>query len=122
MIKFDETFVSTGEIILKKQRKPRWGYKIINCPICKSKTFEYCSYSEYGWGIVEQHGNCNRCGYLIEQAYSPSCDCFWDVKKGFKDRFGKYYSKNVKKHKRIRRKLGIKRTDYDINPEWIHYI
>ena len=107
---------------MKKQRKPRWGYIIINCPICKSKTFEYSYYSEYGWGIVEQHGNCNRCGYLIEQAYSPTNDCFWYIKKGFKNHFGKYYPKNVKKHKRIRRKLGIKRTDYDINPEWINYI
>ena len=103
-----------------KRRKPRWGYSIISCPICKAKTFEYCSYSEFGWGIVEQHGNCSRCGYLIEQAYSPSFDCFLDIKKGFKNSFGVYYPKNIKKHKRIRRKLGIK--NYEINPEWINYI
>ena len=101
---------------MKKQRKPRWCYKIITCPICKSKTFEHCSYSEYGLGIVGQHGNCNRCGYLIEQAYSPSFDCFWDIKKSFKNSSGIYYPKNIKKHKRIRRKLGIKKTDYEVNP------
>lgn len=86
------------------------------------KDFEYCSYSEDYWGTVEQRGNCSRCGYMIEQAYSPSIDCFWDIKKGFKNAFGTYYPKNIKKHKRIRRKLGIKNSDYEINPEWINYI
>lgn len=104
-----------------KKLKPKYPwYKIIDCPICKSKTFEYISYSEWGWGIVEQHGHCHRCGYIIEQAYSPAIECFWDIKKGFKNAFGQYFPKNIKKHKRIRRKLNIK--NIDVNPEWIHYI
>lgn len=107
---------------MKKQRKPRWGYQFDKCPICKTKTFEYCSYSEFGWGTVEQHGSCSRCGFIVEQAYSPTFCCFWDIEKGFKHPNGTYYAKNVKKHKRTRRKLGIKNTDYEINPEWLNYI
>lgn len=100
--------------------KLRYGNKLIICPICKSKAFDYCSYSEWGWGIVEQHGICNRCGYCIEQAYSPSMEGFEDIKKGFKNYYGEYFPKNIKKHKRIRRKLEIRNVD--VNPEWVHYI
>lgn len=32
---------------MKKQRKPKWGYQFDKCHICKTKTFEYCSYSEF---------------------------------------------------------------------------
>ena len=88
--------------------------RVIECPICKSKTFEYCSYSEESWGIVEQHGYCSRCGYTVEQAYSPVYEAFWDVKRGFKHQSGHYVPKNVKRHKRIRRKLGIK--NIEVNP------
>lgn len=50
-----------------KKLKPTYPwYKIEKCPICQSKTFEYMSCSEYGWGIVEQHGHCHRCGYIVE--------------------------------------------------------
>lgn len=77
---------------------------------------------EFGWGTVEQHGSCSRCGFIVEQAYSSTFCCFWDIEKGFKHPNGTYYAKNVKKHKRIRRKLGIKNTDYEINPEWLNYI
>lgn len=90
------------------------------CPICKSKTFEYDSYREDCWGVVEQHGYCKRCGYRIEQAYSPIMDGFMDIKKGFKNCNGEYFPKNVKRHRRIRKKLGIK--GYDINPQWMFYI
>ena len=90
------------------------------CPICKSKTFNYVSYSECDWGIVEQHGYCDRCGYVVEQAYSSVYKAFWDIKRGFRHPSGKYYPKNVKKHKRIRKKLGIK--NIEVNPVWIHYI
>lgn len=86
-------------------QKLRYGYEFITCPMCKSKTFDYCSYSEGYWGIVEQHGYCNRCGYVIEQAYSPSMESFSDIKKGFKNSFGEYYPKNIRKHKRVRKKL-----------------
>lgn len=87
---------------------------IIECPICHSKTFEYVSYPEDPYGIIEQHGYCIRCGYRIEQVYSPILTAFVDVKRGFKSPFGGYISKNVKKHKRIRRKLGIK--NIEVNP------
>lgn len=93
---------------------------VIDCPICGSNTFNYISYSEYCWGIVEQHGYCNRCGYIIEQAYSPVHEAFWDIKKGFKDSSGKYHPKNVKKHKRIRRKMNVK--NIEINPCWCYFI
>lgn len=104
-----------------KKLKPKYSWsKIIECPICESKTFEYMSYSEYGWGIVEQYGHCHRCGYIIHQAYSPVYDAFWDVKRGFKLPSGKYVPKNIKKHKRIRRKKNIK--NIEVNPLWIKYI
>ena len=105
------------------KQKPRYGYKFENCPICKYKTFEYCSYSDNYWGAiitVERHGNCTRCGYRIEQAYSEPLEGIWDIKKGFKNPFGEYFPKNIKKHKRIRRKLGIK--DIEVNPVWVYYI
>ena len=94
--------------------------KQIVCPICSSEKFEYVSYSEECYGIVEQHGYCDKCGYTVEQAYSPVFEAFWDIKRGFKHPSGKYYSKNVKRHKRIRRKLGIK--NIEINPLWIYYM
>lgn len=94
---------------MKKQRKPRWGYSIISCPICKEKTFEYCSYSEFGLGIVEQHGSCSRCGFIVEQAYSPTFCCFWDIKKGFKHPNGTYYAKNVKKAQKNKKEIGNKK-------------
>lgn len=96
------------------------SYELIPCPICNSKTFEYISYSEYGWGTVEQHGNCSRCGYIVEQAYSPVYEAFYDIKRGFKDALGNYHPKNVKRHKRIRRKLNIK--NIEVNPYWVYYM
>lgn len=94
--------------------------KIIECPICHSKTFEYVSYSEECYGTVEQHGYCDRCGYTIEQSYSPVYEAFYDIKRGYKDALGIYHPKNVKRHKRIRRKLNIK--NIDVNPYWIFYL
>lgn len=102
-----------------KNQKLRPGYELIQCPICKSKSFEYISYSEYGFGTVEQHGYCSRCGYVVEQAYSPVYEAFWDITRGFKNG-RKYTPKDVKRHKRIRRKLNIK--NIEINPAWIFYI
>ncbi len=43
----------------------------MNCPICGSNDYEYISFSEDYFGTVERHGSCERCGYLVEQAYSP---------------------------------------------------
>lgn len=105
---------------MKKIKPKSIWHEIIECPVCKSKTFEYIAYSEYGYGTVEQHGHCHRCGYIVEQAYSPVYDAFWDVKRGFKLPSGEYIPKNVKRHKRIRRKLGIK--NIEVNPMWINYV
>ena len=66
------------------------------------------------------NGYCDRCGYTVEQAYSPVYEAFYDIKRGFKDVSGRYHSKNVKRHKRIRRKLNIK--NIKVNPDWIFYI
>ena len=100
-----------NEVIEMASKKPKYGYQFIECPICKSKTFEYCVFSEYCFCNVEQHGYCDRCGYTVEQAYSPVYDAFYDIKKGYKDAFGNYHPKNVRRHKRIRRKLNIKNIE-----------
>jgi len=34
------------------------------CPICGSNEWKYVSYSEEYWGVVEQHGYCDRCGFI----------------------------------------------------------
>ena len=46
--------------------------KELTCPIC-GKYNEYWSYSECGFGTVEQHYFCPRCTYFVEQVYSPVC-------------------------------------------------
>lgn len=102
------------------KKKPRFGYHFESCPICNSPTFEYCSYSEWGWGTVKRHGYCDRCGYVVEQAYSPVYEAFYDVCRGFKDYYGKYHPKNVKKHRRARRKANIRNAE--VNPIWIKYV
>lgn len=75
----------------------------MNCPICGSTDYEYISFSEDYWGTVERHESCERCGYLIEQAYTPIIEAYRDIKRGIKTQNG-YIEKNAKKHKRIRRK------------------
>ena len=46
---------------------------LFKCPVCgKENKYEY--YSEYGWGIVEQHYYCDRCTYFLAQAYSHPAD------------------------------------------------
>lgn len=107
--------------------KHRPNIKYIECPICHSSTFEYVSYTGEVWGAfveVEQHGYCSRCGYAVEQCYSPVYECFSDISKGFKA--GKrYIEKDVKKHKRVRRKLikeGINIKGIEVNPPWSRYI
>ena len=97
-----------------------YGYKYETCPICKSKTFDHVSYSEFGWGIVEEHGLCKRCGYIIEKAYSPTMEGFMDIKKGFKNHNDDYIPKDVKRHKRIRRKRNI--SGYPVNEYWMFMI
>lgn len=98
------------------------------CPICNSNQFRYIYYAEECYGIVEQHGYCNRCGYTIEQAYSDVIVGFEpDVKRGYKiltwnkstGYHYKYVNKNVRKRKRLRRKFGIK---VDQKDRWLAYI
>lgn len=74
------------------------------CPICENPNYNYISYGEYGVGTVEQYGYCDRCGYLIEQAYSRPFECFLDNHKGFKLLDGKYIERNVRKHRKYRKK------------------
>ena len=92
-------------------------YHMERCPVCQRKTFRYISYSEYGYGIVEQHGYCDSCGFCVEQAYSPVYECFVDLKRGIKSK-KQYYPKNIKRHKRNRRKHMsefVKRLQADQN-------
>jgi hypothetical protein len=89
------------------------------CPICKSKSYNYTSWSEYCWGIVEQHGYCDRCGYRVEQAYSPVYEAFYVVKRGYKLPSGEYFANNKKKHRRLRRRAGVK--NIDVNPVWVYH-
>ena len=84
----------------------------IECPICRSKTFNYVSYSEHEWGTIEQHGHCDRCGYVVEQAYSPVYDAFIDIKRGYKDYNGNYHSKDVKRRMPIRVFLCLMRRNF----------
>ena len=58
---------------------------------------------------------------MVEQAYSPSFECFSDRKKGFKGYKGVYHAKNVRKHKRTRRKCNYY-TKIEINPTWSMYV
>ena len=66
----------------------------MNCPICGSNDYEYISFSEDYFGIVERHGSCERCGYIVEQAYSPIMEAYRDIKRGIKTRNG-YIEKNA---------------------------
>lgn len=88
------------------------------CPICKSDKWKYRCYTEFGWGIVEQHGYCSHCGYTVEQCYSDTIAGFeLDQKRGKKYN-GKWYGKNVRKRKRLKRKFNIKHT----NSDWVFWL
>lgn len=81
----------------------------MNCPICGYKKYRYVSYAEECYGIVEQHGYCDHCGYTVEQTYSVPIDGFYPmICKGGKDYFGQYHAKNCRKRKRVKRKFNIK--------------
>lgn len=105
---------------MRRQELYNWWEDIIRCPICHADTFEYFLVSEFGFGIVEQHGYCDRCGYTVEQAYSPVYAGFCDIVRGFKKYNGEYVSKNAKRHRRVRRKLNINKAD--VNPIWMRYV
>ena len=89
------------------------------CPICGSSKWKYEYYTEEYWGIVEQHGRCDTCGYRVEQAYSGVIGGFeLDRKKGYKID-GRWYGKNKRKRKRMKRKYNIKHTNDDRIFNWI---
>lgn len=100
-----------------KSHYPNW-YEKINCPLCKSDTFYYCSWRE-DIGTVEQHGDCERCGFFIEQAYSPTVQGIRDIFRGYKGASGIYYAKNRRKHKRIRRKIDTKGIEINAPGCWM---
>ena len=84
------------------------------CPICGSKNYKFQFWTEFGWGIVEQHGYCEQCGYTINQAYSDTIDGFTPpIKKGGKGYQGRYIKKNIRKRKRYKRKYNIKYSNDD---------
>lgn len=83
------------------------------CPICNSKEWKYEYYAEEYYGIVEQHGYCNHCGFMIEQCYSETMSGFVsDLNRGYK-LDGVWYGKNRRKRTRLRRKYKIKHSHYD---------
>ena len=88
--------------------------KANKCPICGYEGFKDVHYAEWGWGIVEQHCYCDRCGYVVERSYSkPVVGFDPPIRRGFKDYNGVYHPKNWRKRKRIKRKYGIKYGNKD---------
>lgn len=85
----------------------------MECPVCGNKDYKYESYYEEFQGAMilsEEHGCCERCGYIVDQAYSDPVDGFEpDVRRGHKDCCGNYHPKNTRKRARIRRKNNIVR-------------
>lgn len=92
--------------------------KIERCPICGSKKWKYVSYAEGFYGIIEQHGYCERCGYTVEQSYSQPIAGFELNQTRGRKYNGKWYGKNTRKRKRMKRKYGIKHT----NKDWIFFL
>lgn len=82
-----------------------YSYTNIKCPICKHLSYSYEECREE-YITVEQHGHCDKCGYCLEMAYSPTYEFFIDIKHGYKDYNGNYHKKNKKRHMRIRRKYA----------------
>ena len=57
--------------------------KVCECPVC-GEPVEIVSYTEYGWGTVEQHGYCKNCTWTVDQCYSPVCQF---ILKGFPEKY-----------------------------------
>lgn len=97
-------------------------HKMIQCPLCKHpSSFEDVSYSGE-FGTEEQHSHCHRCGYFVEQCYSPVYTGIVDYFRGHKTCDGGYITSNRRKHKRIRRRLHISGKDIGINLPWFYQI
>ncbi len=91
--------------------------KIYKCPVCGSdKDYHEEVYTEDCYGVVEEHSGCDRCGYRVEMCYSDPIKGFEGYeRKGKKLPYsGKYFPKNIRKRKRLKRKLGIKYDSKDI--------
>lgn len=97
------------------------------CPICGNPKYHYSSYDTEFWGAsvtAEQHGYCDKCGYAIEQGYSPVYEGFIDTKRGWKDGNGVYHEKNYKRHRRVRCKHmdKVKRVDKTLSSWMWRYL
>lgn len=95
------------------------------CPICKSKKYEATSFSDEIWGgiyEVENHSYCPSCGFRIEMAYCQPLIGFEDHKRGWRDYKNKYHQKDIRKHKRYRRKNKERCEGIEVNPEWVYFI
>ena len=88
------------------------------CPVCNSSKYRSNCYTEFGWGVVEEHSYCPRCGYCVEQSYSQALVGFeLPQKRGYRNKLtGKYVAKNVRRRKRLARKYGIK---HKMPNDWI---
>lgn len=122
---YETNFIEGDEEVAWQYLNPKWEYKsnlfsnryIETCPVCNKNSFHYVHYTEEFAVLCEQHGYCTSCGYIVEQVYSSVETAFLDITKGYKMANGKYMSKNARKHRRIRRKLGI--MNCNVNPEWV---
>jgi len=89
------------------------------CPICNYSKYKYESWSEWGFGIVEQHGYCGRCGYIIDQAYSRPVEGFTPItRRGYVDSFCVRHKKDSRQRMRMKRRFHC---DYT-NCEYLKYL
>lgn len=78
------------------------------CPVCSSSKYVYTCYREE-WGLVEQYGYCDRCGFVLQQQYSPVQTGFYPMRRrGYKDARGVYHNANRRARIRMKRKYDIK--------------
>lgn len=87
------------------------------CPVCNSAKYAYTHYREE-WGLVEQYGYCDRCGFTLQQAYSPVKTGFYPIRRrGYRDAKGVYHASNRRVRIRLKRKHNIKYSNED--REWL---
>ncbi len=84
------------------------------CPICNSTNYKSQTYAEECYGIVEEHSYCPHCGYTVEMCYSdPIVGFMPSITRGYRDYFGQYHKKDVRRRARLHRKYNIKRSNKD---------
>ena len=100
--------------------KPQLKTKNLKCPFCNFAGYQYL-YNEENHC---QYGYCERCGYLIDQEYTSIIltGFYPPRRRGIRGyRSGKYYSKNIRKRMRMKKKLGIKYTNKDMEmPPYVY--